>query len=53
MKIYINGMPNKIKTHGIDTQKWTLAYISYKRVWCAYNTQFLCTYMIQKLLACI
>ncbi len=30
----------KMKTRGIDTQKWTLAYIWYERVWSAYNTQF-------------
>ncbi len=28
------------KTCGIDTQKWTLAFICYAHFWRAYNTQF-------------
>ncbi len=30
----------KTKTRGIDTQKWTLAFICYAHFWRAYNTQF-------------
>ncbi len=30
----------KTKTRGIDTQKWTLAFICYARFWRAYDTQF-------------
>ncbi len=28
------------KNRGIDTQKWTLAFICYAHFWHAYNTQF-------------
>ncbi len=34
----------KTKTRGIDTQKWTLAFICYAHFWRAYNTQFSRTY---------
>ncbi len=34
----------KMKTRGIDIQKWTLAFICYAHFWRAYNTQFLRAY---------
>ncbi len=36
MKMRINSTQIKMKTRGIDTQKWTLANV----VWRAYKTQF-------------
>ncbi len=30
-----------MKTRDIDTKKWTLGYIWYERVWCAYDTHLL------------
>ncbi len=39
----------KMKTPGIDMQKWTLAYIWFERVWHAYNTTFLGMNMIHSL----
>ncbi len=40
MKIRIILRQKKTKTRGIDTQKWTLAFIFYAHFWRAYNTQF-------------
>ncbi len=40
MKIRIILRQKKTKTRGIDTQKWTLAFICYAHFWRAYNTQF-------------
>ncbi len=40
MKIRIILRQKNPKTHGIDTQKWTLAFICYAHFWRAYNMQF-------------